>query len=133
MSNDPNQSQGPNDQGTRQQTQQNQGGQGQQGQPAQGQQGPQGQQQQGQRAQGQQQQDTAEQVATWFTEKLVRVGAVLVGLALLLFALGQIAGVDLLSTVGSFLTSSIGAYVLIAFFALLIIVAATKDWNISNT
>lgn len=138
MSQDSNQSAGPNGRGG-QEPQQGQGGQQPQSggdQPASTAQGQQaGTQAQGQGASGrqQQQQDTAEQLAGWFTEKLVRVVAVLIGLVMLLFALGQIAGVDLLSTVGDFITSSIGGYVIIAFFALLIIVAATKDWNISNT
>lgn len=139
MSQESNQSAGRHGRGG-QEPQQGQGGQqpqqsggGQQASTAQGQQAQT--QPQGQGAPGgqQQQRGTAEQLAGWFTEKFVRVVAVLIGLIMLLFALGQIAGVNLLSTVGDFITSSVGGYVIIAFFALLIIVAATKDWNISNT
>lgn len=102
------------------------------GQPQQGQQGQQRQQgQQGQQTTSNQN-DTGEQIASWFTETLVRAAVAVFGVAIVLFALGQLAGVELLSIVGDFLTSSVGAYLLVAFFGLLLLVAASKSWNISS-
>ncbi|EJN57255.1 hypothetical protein [Halogranum rubrum] len=111
-----------------------------QNQPAQGgQQNPQ--RSQGQPAQGNnrqnqqpqaQQRDTSEEVASWFTETLVRTAVAVFGVALLLLALGQLVGVNLLSTVAEFLASSVGVWLVIAFFAMLLIVAASKSWNISR-
>lgn len=110
---------------------QNQSVQGtQQSQPAQGNQA-QNQQAQNQQAQSQQR-DTAEQVASWFTETLVRTAVAVFGVALLLLALGQLVGVNLLSIVGEFLASGVGVWLIIAFFAMLLIVAASKSWNISR-
>lgn len=79
-----------------------------------------------------QQRDTGEQVASWFTETLVRTAVAVFGVALLLLALGQLVGVNLLSTVAEFLASSVGVWLVIAFFAMLLIVAASKSWNISR-
>jgi hypothetical protein len=107
---------------------------GRQNQPAQGtqqNQPAQGNQQQNQQAQSQQR-DTGEQVASWFTETIVRTAVAVFGVALLLLALGQLVGVNLLSTVGEFLASGIGVWLVIAFFAMLLIVAASKSWNISR-
>jgi FtsH-binding integral membrane protein len=104
---------------------QNQSVQGQQSQPAQGNQA------QNRQAQSQQR-DTAEQVASWFTETLVRTAVAVFGVALLLLALGQLVGVNLLSIVGEFLASGVGVWLVIAFFAMLLIVAASKSWNISR-
>ena len=104
---------------------QNQSVQGTQQNPAQGNQA------QNQQAQSQQR-DTAEQVASWFTETLVRTAVAVFGVALLLLALGQLVGVNLLSIVGEFLASGVGVWLIIAFFAMLLIVAASKSWNISR-
>jgi hypothetical protein len=73
-----------------------------------------------------------ERVAGWFTETLVRAGVAVFGVALLLFALGRLVGVDLLETVVDVLASSTGAWVIIAFFAMLLIVAASKSWNVDR-
>lgn len=88
--------------------------------------------QQGQQPPESEQDDVGEQVASWFTETLVRTAVAVFGVALVLLALGQIAGIELLQIVGDFLTSSIGAWLLIAFFGLLLVVAASKSWNISS-
>lgn len=94
------------------------------------QQGQQGQQtQQANRAQ---QRSTGERITSWFTETFVRTGVAVFGLVLLLFGLGQLAGVELLSIVGEFLTSSTGAWLMIAFFGVLLLIAASKSWNISQ-
>lgn len=95
------------------------------GQPQQGQQGQ-------QPSRSGQDPDAGEEVASWFTETLLRTAVAVFGVVLVLLALGQIAGVDLLSIVGDFLTSSIGMWLLIAFFGLLLVVAASKTWNMSR-
>jgi hypothetical protein len=123
----------PTQSGTGQQNQQpaQQGGQNQQ--PARnGQQNQQTRQQQAGRQATEQERDTGERIASWFTETFVRTAVALFGVALLLLALGQIVGVNLLSIVGDFLVSGIGAWIVIAFFAMLLIVAASKSWSISN-
>lgn len=111
---------------TNQAAQTEQSPQTQQTQPSQG--SPQGQPNQ----QPRQQRDTAEQVTSWFTETLVRTGVAVFGVALLLLALGQLVGVNLLETVAGFLASGFGVWLVIAFFAMLLIVAASKSWNISR-
>lgn len=101
------------------------------GQPTQQQSGGTGQQQQPQQQQPPETDpDAGKQVASWFTETLVRTAVAVFGVVLVLLALGQLAGVDLLSIVGDVLTSSIGAWLLLAFFGLLLVVAASKTWNI---
>lgn len=121
-------------------SQQNQPAQGtQQNQPAQGTQQPQA-DQQGQPANGNQpnqhtgsqQPDAEKEVASWFTETIVRTVVAVFGAALLLLALGQLAGVNLLGAVGDFLASSVGVWLVVAFFATLLIVAAGKSWNFTR-
>lgn len=85
-----------------------------------------------QAAESGQQPDTSEQIASWFTETFVRTAVAVFGVALVLLGLGQIAGIELLSIVGDFITSSVGAWLFIAFFGMLLVVAASKSWSISN-
>lgn len=70
-----------------------------------------------------------ERVAGWLTETVVRSLVALLGVALLLFALGQLVGVDLLEIVGGFLTSSVGTWLVVAAFALILILAASRSWS----
>lgn len=113
-----------------QQTEQGQGGQ----QPQQSQQTQQG--QGGQQSQGPGskpgQRTAGERITSWFTETILRSAVAVFGVILVLLALGQLAGVDLLGILGEFLTSSVGVYLLIAFFGVLLLVAASKSWNISD-
>lgn len=85
--------------------------------------------QQTDRSDGTTAQTRGERMAGWFTETLVRGVVAIFGLALLLFALGQLLNADLLEIVTDFLTSSVGVWLVIAFFALLLIIAAGKSWN----
>lgn len=116
-----------NAQGTQQGAQRGtaQGGQQAQGTP-QGNQ-PNAQTQQGQTAQ----QSTTEEVGSWFAEATVRAGVLVLGVVVLLFALGQAAGAPLLEVVGEFF-AGFGVWLVVAFFALLLIVAATKSWRTVN-
>lgn len=71
---------------------------------------------------------TSREVGSWFAETTVRIGVLLIGIAVFLFALGQALGVPLLEAVGEFFSGD-GAWFVVAFFALLLIVAATKSWR----
>lgn len=85
----------------------------------------------GQQGQGQprrERRSTAREVSGWFAETAARTAVLLIGVAVLLFALGQAIGAPLLEAVGEFL-SGFGAWLVVAFFALLLIVAATKSWR----
>lgn len=110
------------------------GGQQTGGQPADGQQAS-GQPADGQQAQGRpagpppERRTVGARVAGWFTETIVRTIVALLGFLLLLFAIMQIFGVDVLSPVVGVLTSGIGLWLAVAFFALLLIVAAGKRWR----
>ena len=69
------------------------------------------------------------EVAGWFGETLVRTVVALFGVALLLFALGRITDVNLLDQVVGVLDSGIAAWLLLAFFGLLLVLAASKSWG----
>lgn len=62
----------------------------------------------------------------WFANAAVRLGLTLVGFVLLLFALGQAFGIPLLDAVGDALTTNTGAWLVVAFFALLLIIGAQR-------
>lgn len=62
----------------------------------------------------------------WFARATVRWAVVLVGFVVLLFALGQAFGVPLLGMVVDGLTTWTGRWLVVAFVALLVIVAATQ-------
>lgn len=67
--------------------------------------------------------DTATQ---WFATTAVRAGLTVIGVVLLLFALGQAVGLPLLDLAASALTSQTGQWLVVAFFAVLLIGAAQK-------
>lgn len=67
----------------------------------------------------------------WFTETFLRASIALLGVLLLLFALGQIAGVDMIGGLADLLGTEIVQWTLVAVFALLLIVAAGKSWDFS--
>lgn len=62
----------------------------------------------------------------WFARATVRWAVVLVGFAVLLFALGQAFGVPLLGVIVDALATRTGRWLMVAFAALLVIVAATR-------
>lgn len=70
--------------------------------------------------------DARDGTGAWFAETTARTGLALIGLVLLLFALGQAIGVDLLGAVAEALTSQTGRWLVVAFFAVLLIVGAAK-------
>lgn len=77
------------------------------------------------------QQDTTGGVSAWFAETAARTGLALVGLVLLLFALGQAVGLNLLGTFADAITSQTGRWLVVAFFAVLLIIAAAR-WGVTR-
>ncbi|MWG33219.1 hypothetical protein [Halomarina oriensis] len=133
MSQNPNSGNGNAAQGSNGQQSQQHTAQGQQGQPAQqggGQGAPQNQPQQGRTQQPPR--STTEEVGSWFTETLVRAGILVIGVAVMLFAIGQAVGLRLLEPMAEFFTSGTGAWFVVAFLALLVMIAATKSWRTVN-
>lgn len=74
-----------------------------------------------------------DRIAGWLTETAVRAVIALLGVALVLLAIGEIAGVPLLSMLVEFLTSSLGVWLIVAVLGLLLIVAASKSWNLTSS
>lgn len=67
--------------------------------------------------------------AEWFATSAVRIGVAIVALVLLLFAVGRIADVPLLSTIGDVLDSEIGVWLIVALFALLLLGLAARGFS----
>lgn len=62
----------------------------------------------------------------WFATTAVRTGLTLVGLVLLLFALGQAVGLPLRELVADALASETGRWLVVALFAVFLIGAAQR-------
>lgn len=65
----------------------------------------------------------------FFARGIVRMGLVVLGTVLLLFALGQAFGLDLLGMVADFLATETGQWLAVAFFALVLISVAAGGWR----
>ena len=65
----------------------------------------------------------------WFASTAVRTVLAIVGLVILLFALGQLVGLDLLELTAAALSSEIGRWLLLAAFALLLIALAQRGFR----
>lgn len=76
---------------------------------------------------------TGDRIAGWFTETAVRGGIALLGVALVLLAVGQIVGIEILGNLVEFLTSSLGAWLIVGLLGLLLIVAASRSWNLTSS
>ncbi|MFD1515758.1 hypothetical protein [Halomarina rubra] len=118
-------------QGTAQGQQPQNAQQGQQAPQGNGQGAPQNQTQQG-RTRNKGPNSTTEEVGSWFTETLVRAGILVLGVAVMIFAIGQAVGASLLEPLAEFFASGTGAWFIVAFLALLVMVAATKSWRTVN-
>lgn len=70
-----------------------------------------------------------EGVTGWAAASTFRVGLALIGFVLLLFALGQIAGFDLLGLVVDALSTSTGRWLIVAIVALVLIVIAVRGFG----
>ena len=71
----------------------------------------------------------SEDTTRWLASGIVRLGLAIVGVVLLLFAAGRIAGIDLLEMVLEVLTSSIGRWILLAFVALVLLAVAVRGFS----
>lgn len=65
----------------------------------------------------------------WFARSTVRIALAVFGVVLLLFALGQAAGVDLLGAVADALSTQVGRWLAVAVFALLLIAVAVRGFG----
>ncbi len=74
-----------------------------------------------------------ESEATMITRSLLRIALALVGFILLLFALGQAFGLDLLGMFAEFTQTWTGQWLLVAVFALLLIVLSMRGWSRQRT
>lgn len=114
------------------QGQQHTGGSQGQGQGGQGQR--QGQGGQGQGRGGQQTGVTGvgSDIATWFAASALRIGIALIGFIVLLVALGQLVGMNLLGFVADALTSGVGRWIAVAIFAILLIALALRGFGMTR-
>lgn len=71
------------------------------------------------------------QFVEWATETFLRTGIAILGIVLFIFALGQIAGFDTIGAFADLLANEIVQWSLVAVFALLLILLATKSWDIT--
>lgn len=69
----------------------------------------------------------------WVTETFLRTAVAILGVLLLLFAVGQIAGFDTIGALADLLSNEVVQWMLVAVFALLLIIIASKNWNISTS
>lgn len=65
----------------------------------------------------------------WFAASALRIGLAIIGFVLLLFALGQAVGLDLLGLVADALDTQIGRWLAVAVFALVLIAVALRGFG----
>jgi hypothetical protein len=70
--------------------------------------------------------DNVNTATQWFASTAVRAGLTVIGVVLLLFALGQAVGLPLLGMATDALSSQTGQWLVVAFFAIMLIGAAQK-------
>lgn len=70
--------------------------------------------------------DEGSAVSRWFATTAVRAGLTVIGVVLLLFALGQAVGFPFLEMTTDALTTQTGQWLVVAFFAVLLIGAAQR-------
>lgn len=71
----------------------------------------------------------SEETAAWFAASTVRMVLALVGFLILLFALGQAVGVNLLGIVADALTTRLGQWLVVAFVGILLIMLALRGFR----
>jgi MFS family permease len=69
------------------------------------------------------------QSADWLTAPLIRVALAFLGLVVLVYALGRAVGVDALEIVGDVLATRVGRWLLLALFALVLILIALRGFR----
>lgn len=70
--------------------------------------------------------DRASRVGRWFASAAMRWGVILFGIVLMLFALGQAAGTNILGPIIDAMASQTGIWLLVALFALALVAAASR-------
>lgn len=68
----------------------------------------------------------ASRMGTWFASAAMRWGVILFGIVLMLFALGQAAGTNILGPVIDAMASQTGIWLIVALFALALVAAAGR-------
>jgi len=66
---------------------------------------------------------------TWFAESTIRIVLALVGVVVVLFAVGMATGVDVLGAVTDLLSSSIGRWLVVAVIGLAIVTVALDGFG----
>lgn len=67
-------------------------------------------------------------LAEWFAESTVRVVLAFFGVVLLLFAVGQMVGFDILGAIADALDTAIGRWLLVGVFGLILIMIALRGF-----
>lgn len=75
------------------------------------------------------QRTTGEAMSEWIAEGALRIALTIVGLVLLVYAVGRAVGVNLLDIFIDALLSPLGRWIVVAFFALLLIVVAVRGFR----
>lgn len=70
-----------------------------------------------------------EQIADWLAASALRVALTVLGFVLLLFAIGQAVGLDLLGMVVGALETNTGRWLVVAFVGLLLIALALRGFD----
>lgn len=70
---------------------------------------------------------------TWLASSTIRFGLVLVGIVLLLAAVGQLSGIDILGSIGAVLTTGVGLWLLVAVVAIGLIGIAMYGYRGQST
>jgi len=69
----------------------------------------------------------------WLTASILRLMLAVVGVVLVLFALGQAVGINLLDMAADVLASSVGRWLLIALFGLVLVVVALRGFGTTTS
>lgn len=69
------------------------------------------------------------ETADWFAESALRIGLAILGLVLVLFAVGMATGVDVLGALTEFFTSWVGRWLLVAVVGLAIVALALHGFG----
>ncbi len=66
----------------------------------------------------------------WFAASTLRIALAIIGLVVVLFALGQAVGMNLLGMFADALSTQIGRWLVVAFFGLLLIALAVRGFGL---
>lgn len=72
---------------------------------------------------------TGEAMSQWLAESALRIGLTFIGFVLLVYALGRAVGINLLDIVADAFLSPVGRWLVVAFFALVLILVALRGFE----